>query len=401
MEEEKDVFLSDVLDTSYFQKEVMNVINAPCGCGKTTAAIDMILPLASVPRKAIYLIDTKLGNERLAQHHMDKLVMPSPFYAESIANQKSLWGEGMDKVCVTTYAQFGSWCRQFPRFEERYEYSLCDEPQNLVNFSEIGKWVKGEVDVNLHKVARQAICDAVNRGNVSVVGITATPKPLEKLKCCLLDVPIDRTHLHHYTEKQVIRYANLDVILDDIKVGMRGGIYMKRVKPMIQLGAKLRERGFNPLMLWSLNYEETPLSAEQLRARKYIIDNEAVPDEYDIFMFNATAETSINIRSHMDFFIAHNTSDTSITQSRGRYREDLETLYVEDLRGVNSIPDSYLDRWLDRKELKELRSLLGMKKDKDRHEISIDDMLREFSNHGYNVEYSKRNRKDAFIIRKQ
>ena len=75
MEKEKDVFLSDVLDTSYFQKEVMNVINAPCGCGKTTAVIDMILPLASVPRKAIYLIDTKLGNERLAQHHMDKLEM--------------------------------------------------------------------------------------------------------------------------------------------------------------------------------------------------------------------------------------------------------------------------------------------------------------------------------------
>lgn len=37
----------------------------------------------------------------------------------------------------------------------------------------------------------------------------------------------------------------------------------------------------------------------------------------------------------------------------------------------------------------------------EKHSASIDDMLREFSNHGYNVEYSKRNRKDAFIIRKQ
>ncbi len=394
-------YLSDVLDTSLFEKGYLNVIWAPCGCGKTTAAINMMLPLASVPRRAIYLIDTKIGNERLAQHHQDKLEMPWPYYAHSIANTDSSWGEGMDKVCVTTYAQFGSWCRQYPGFAERYEYIICDEPQNLVNFSEIGKWVKGEVDVNLHKVARQAICDAVRRGNTTVIGMTATPKPLEKLECALYEVPIDRTELHHYTENQVIRYSNLDLILDNIKVGMRGGIYMKHVKPMIALGAKLRERGFHPLMLWSLNYEDAPLSAEQLRARKYIIDNEAVPDEYDIFMFNATAETSINIYSHMDFFIAHNTSATNIIQSRGRYRNNLETFYVEDVRGVTDIPESYLGKPLDRKELKEMRALLGIKKDKDRHEISIDDMLLEFSNHGYNVEYSKRNRKDCFVIQKQ
>ncbi len=47
-------------------------------------------------------------------------------------------------------------------------------------------------------------------------------------------------------------------------------------------------------------------------------------------MFNATAETSINIRSHMDFFIAHNTDETTITQSRNRYRGDLDTSYIYD-----------------------------------------------------------------------
>ena len=30
-------FLSDVLDTSLFEKGKLNVIDAPCGCGKTTA----------------------------------------------------------------------------------------------------------------------------------------------------------------------------------------------------------------------------------------------------------------------------------------------------------------------------------------------------------------------------
>ena len=399
---EGELFLQDVLDTNLFQKEVMNVIWAPCGSGKTTAAINKILPLASAPRRAIYLIDTHLGNERLAEHHKYELVMPSPFYAESIALSDSSWGEGMDKVCVTTYAQFGSWCRRYPRFEERFEHILCDEPQNLVNFSEIGKWTKDEVDVNLHKIARQAICDAVNRGNVTVTGITATPKPLEKLKCCLYCVPIDRTNLRHFTENHEIRYSDLNAILDRIKLGMRGAIYMARIKQMKEVGKILRERGHNPLMLWSLSNAEHPLSAEQLNARKYIIEKERIPDEYDIFLFNATAETSINLDNPIDFFIAHNTSETSIIQSRGRYRNDIDTLYVEDVRSFASIPDSYLNRPLDRKELAVLRAHLGMKKDsKKRHEISIDDMLREFSNHGYNVEAGMRNRKQCFTIRKK
>ncbi len=396
---ENSVFLKDVLDTSHFCKEAMNVIYAPCGSGKTTAAIDKILPLASDKTRVIYLIDTQLGNERLATQYKDVLEKPNPFYEEIIAYSRPHWG--IDRVCITTYAKFGVWCKKHPHFEEYFEYILCDEPQNLVNFSEIGKWTADEVDVNVHKIARNAICNAVNHGNVMVVGITATPKPLEKLNCELHEVPIDRTNLHHYTENNTILYSKLNSVLDKIKPGMRGGIYMKHVKPMRALGEELRKRGFNPLMLWSLSNEEFPLTAEQLDARKYIIENEAIPEEYDIFLFNATAETSINLNDKVDFFIAHNTNSTSVTQSRGRYRSNIDTLFKEDVKGFEPIPDSYLGRPLNRTELKELRDFLGIKKEtKRRHDISIDDMLVEFSNHGYNVEQKKRNRRDSFIIQK-
>ena len=54
-------FLSDVLDTTLFEKGFFNVVFAPCGSGKTTAAIEKIAPLASSPKRAIYLIDTRLG----------------------------------------------------------------------------------------------------------------------------------------------------------------------------------------------------------------------------------------------------------------------------------------------------------------------------------------------------
>lgn len=60
-------YLSDVLDVSQLRTSVLNIIDAPCGCGKTTCAINKIAELASSPRKVLYLIDTRIGKERLAR----------------------------------------------------------------------------------------------------------------------------------------------------------------------------------------------------------------------------------------------------------------------------------------------------------------------------------------------
>lgn len=306
----------------------------------------------------------------------------------------------MNRVTVTTYAQFGYWCSLYPNFEQHFELIICDEPHNLVNFSEIKS--KDEEQIKVHQIARAAICNAVKRGNVLVVGITATPKPLEKLACQLKSIPIDKTNLKHYTEKDTIKYCSINSILSQIPFGKRGGLYVKRVHQMIQYGNILRERGFNPLLLWSLDYKEIELSAAQLIARQYIIENEAVPDEYDIFLFNATAETSINILSPMDFFIAHDTGETHITQSRGRYRGDLETLYVYDPKCGGSIfvPEEYLNKPLFREDLKRLRDFLDIPKDNKGHPLSIPDMMGRIAACGYTCEMKEIKRKQSWIIHK-
>ena len=77
-------YLSDVLDTSNLKHDQFNVIVAPCGSGKTTAAINKLAPLASSPRKALFLIDTHNGNVRLANE--EPLTMPYVFYEYSIKN---------------------------------------------------------------------------------------------------------------------------------------------------------------------------------------------------------------------------------------------------------------------------------------------------------------------------
>ena len=74
--------LKDVLRTSNFVHGMFNLIVAPCGSGKTTAAINVISKQASSPRTALILIDTKNGMERLAQEKV--LTTPYAFYEESI-----------------------------------------------------------------------------------------------------------------------------------------------------------------------------------------------------------------------------------------------------------------------------------------------------------------------------
>ena len=54
-------YLSDVLDTNQFQRGKINLIEAPCGCGKTTCAKGKIADLATSRNKVLYLIDTTNG----------------------------------------------------------------------------------------------------------------------------------------------------------------------------------------------------------------------------------------------------------------------------------------------------------------------------------------------------
>ena len=385
MEGEGDLFLSNVLDTNRFQKGVFNLIDAPCGSGKTTAAIEKIAPLASSFDRAIYLIDTKLGKDRLALNK--KLTTPYKEYADDVSKHFfALENEG--KICVTTYAQFGYWCFRFGmEFPDYFEYIICDEPQNLVAFSEMGQ--KEKSDIPCHKWARWAIGRAVWTGKSYVIGITATPELLERLRLPMNDIPIDRTNLHHYTEKCVRKYASLESVLETLNPNQRGGIYITNITPMIEKEALLRARGHNPLLLWSLKNTDHKLSQEQLDARQYIIENEEVPPQYNIFMFNATAETSINIRPtrKWDFFIANNPNPTTITQSRGRYRGDLPILYVRDYDGEVVVPDDCLNRWMTIQQMEEMRdNRLKLKKDKHGNPPSVKRLKEMLNQNGYRVE---------------
>ena len=121
-----------MLGASSFVSDAFNLIIAPCGSGKTTAAINKIAALASSPRKALFLIDTQNGNRRLVLN--EALTLPYTFFVET-AGRSITWGEmPPEKIVITTYAQFGVWVNENPDFATRFEVIICDEAHNIVVF---------------------------------------------------------------------------------------------------------------------------------------------------------------------------------------------------------------------------------------------------------------------------
>ena len=382
-----------MLDSSSFVSDAFNLIIAPCGSGKTTAAINTIAVLASSPRKALFLIDTQNGNLRLAQNKA--LILPYAFFVET-TGRSITWGElPPEKIVVTTYAQFGVWVKDNPDFAANFEVIICDEAHNIVVFPNYSP------QPNFASIARDAICEAAANPNIMVVGITATPEPLEKLHCPKHIVPIDATELRQYENHSIQPYSSLRHTLENIPCGKVGMLYVPRITMMKDCAAIAAAAGHNPICVWSAANEDHPMTEEQLAARAYILKNEELPPQYDLFIFNASCETSINIRGQVDYFIAHTTNPTHITQARGRYRGDLETLYVldHDCAEPINVPEEFLDIQLFKEDQRELRVRLSIK-DKKGHYLSYPKQWERIETSGYTIDCGRDDDRRYVIIRK-
>lgn len=372
----------------------MNIIVAPCGSGKTTVAINKLAPLASSPRKALFLIDTHNGNVRLANE--EPLTMPYQFYEYSLKNKAFPFTDGdPTKIVATTYAQFGVWMSHNPQLRDFFDIIVCDEAHNIPVFPTYSP------QPNFASIARDHLCYIAEHTDTLVVGITATPEPLEKLACAQYMVPIDTSALRQYENREAKTYTSLPQVLAQIPSGRIGMLYVPRITQMKACAEIASAEGHKPICVWSLSNTEHPMTEEQLRVREYILEHEELPPEYDLFIFNGSCETSINIRGQVDYFIAHTTNPTSLTQARGRYRGDLDLLYVYDKEnGEIIVPAEYLDIQLFADNKKQLRACLGLKDNKG-HPLPYDKLMVRLKENGYTIEYGRKDNCHYIVIRKE
>ena len=128
-----------------------------------------------------------------------------------------------------------------------------------------------------------------------------------------------------------------------------------------------REMGFNPVSVWSISNTDHEMTQEQLSVREQVLKHYTLPPEYNLFIINASSETSIKIKSPMDYAIVHSGDEDTQVQVRGRINNDLSRLYLpaKDNSIVN-VPDYFQECPLYREDKQKLCEVLNLRNESGR-----------------------------------
>lgn len=330
-------YLSEAVHSEEIQTGQLNLVEAPTGSGKTTWALNTLAEEVSDKHRMVYLIDTVNGKEQLLQH--ESTTYYDRGWQEIVNSGIVYFGE--KKVVVMTYAKFGVLAERYPKFGFDFEMILCDEIHNLIRFNSFTQ--SNPKDKRWHAIARTRIEEIILRSKkTKVIGLSATPQRAEReFLTPVHKVTVDED-VRRFETKAEYNYSNIEYLIDSMPKGKIGLVYVGHIRTMKKLVELMKAKGLRSVAVWSTNNKEHLMTEEQLSARDYILKNELLPPNYDVVIINASSETSINIRGHIDYVVIHSTEEEVRVQVRGRYRSDLEELYVYDKESLE-VPPDFLD----------------------------------------------------------
>ena len=353
-------YLSELVDCSALQKGQLNVIKAPTGSGKTYFALNYIPSLTNdALHNVVYLIDTINGKEQIVRNYK----ATSEYYGWSKEVELGgMWFEPDNRVVVITYAKFGVLVEQNIEFYKNFSYIICDEIHSLLRFQNYSK------KPNYHSIARQVLEQAVKQKSGIVIALTATPDTIKnQFNAPSAEIAINQEELIQYDIKQVEGYTNPITVLSKVDVGTVGLCYFSRIHQMIEFEQEAKQMGFSPVSIWSINNKDYPMNDEQLEARRSILESWTIPPQYDLLIINSSSETSLKIKSKVDYVIVHSLNPDTQVQVRGRINSDLMTLYLP-VEGVSEIvvPSEYLGKRLFQGDKQALAEALNLRNTNNR-----------------------------------
>ena len=314
-------FLTELVDCSTFQKGKLNLIEAPTGCGKTYFALKHIPSLVKKPLyKVAFLIDTTNGKEQIMRKYHSA---PATLDWQKSVETEMINFADEQHIVAMTYAKFGKMCERDASFVDKLDYIICDEIHSLILFMHIPS------PDAYHKIAKLEIERVVRGGKATVIALTATPRKVHQwLRCEVNQIEVDKEQLVQFETKQTVGYNSLKTIINKVSKDEIGLCYTRQIRKMKEIEAMASAAGLSPICVWSTNNTEHPMNENQLAARKEILENSAIPPQYNLLIINSSSETSIKIESRVDYVIVDCKDEDSQVQVRGRVNSDLERLYV-------------------------------------------------------------------------
>lgn len=343
-------YLSDVIIYESFKLGKFNLITAPCGAGKSTAAFNTIPEYLNIPpNKSLILISTTAGAEQFIKDGRARYYDYMGSEWEYEFNHQS---EEITKPIAMTYALFGAQLKKGNIHLEDFDYIVCDEIHDLNKYIAISRshlkknypqalpWeINDMLQVTCFTyIALEGIVHAIRDERAWVFGLTATPNQLYKNDLNKLGVLVNEVEysqkIHAYEIFQKFEYGEIEPILRAlVPENKKRLFFFNTIKELKKYKQILIECGRAAEALWSLNTE--PMDLHQLTTRDYVISEYRFPDDVQDLLINSAYESSLNIKDDavQEIYI-HTSNEDEQEQIRGRMRQDIERVgvYNKDLK---------------------------------------------------------------------
>lgn len=340
-------YLEDIIDVNDFDNACLNIIESPCGSGKTTFAIKVLHKFSDEQKNMypiLYLVGTVNEKDALKEKFDD-------------GNEYFFY----NKPVILTYALFAKKCMEDEDFYTEYCVIVCDELSSCVNFSKINP-----SDDNLHIKALEYLYKRFSIEENHIIALDATPQVIIDYfdfdEDCINIVDLYGTP-KSYKQTKIIQYQNINTVLNNLDSTKRGLIYTPRIKKMQEIITLLNRKGIKCNGFWSIRNEAEPMTAEQIKLRQHILKKGWLPADIQVLVINKSTERGINIYSTVDYVIVDDISSDVQTQARGRIRNDIDTLYIKssDAEDTISVPLEYLDKKLYKDDKDTLCEILNIR----------------------------------------
>ena len=377
-------YLGEIIKEEKIELGTNTLIVAPTGSGKTHYILN---DLCTEDKKCLYICDT--NNLKYSVNY-------------SIAQAKK------DNIRVMNYHKFGKIISGHAddEFIEDYDYIIADECHNLIKYQGIDN--NGYLMASRMKLFKKY-------EHCKIVFFTATPETLDELSIryngidrnfnCLDFMPETHPEIKRYTESRLSYYTDIDREFREyenyFKLGNQCLIFTAQIETMKKIECICNKYDYlKPISIWSTNNEKVPMSEEQEKVRKYLLQQHELMSDYNILIINKATETGINIEDwnkedkphRMNLMICNSVDDTEQIQSRGRIRHDIDFLVfrTKDTTQVKfHIDEDILDKWWSKGLIEEFIISKNNMRDSKGRLVTVKALTKELEKYGYAIKNKK------------
>ena len=387
---EEQHFLSESLVYESFKLGALNLITAPCGSGKTTAAFKTIPEYLHIkPNRCLILINSVSGAEEFVNSEL------AQFYDSPNSDEwNTVFQPQYDRPTTMTYALFGAKCKSQELDPNNYDYIVCDELHTLNKYIAMSRTqlkrrypqaAPWEINDMLQMtcftyIAIDKIYQILRAQSTWIFALTATPEQLYKYDLAKLGTIINEVQfsqkLHAYEILTKFEYAEIEPILRAVLPENRKRLfYFNTVKELDKYKQILIECGRQAEAIWSLAATKQ-MDQHALTTREYVLKEHRFPDDVQDLLINGAYETAISIKDPaVKEAYVHTSNEDTRTQARNRLRQDLEVVGYyninahkqqkkksEYMRYCEAIPAEYFEVPLDAAKKEELIARIAFPK---------------------------------------